>query len=319
MDYEMEYLIGGKNADQENLKAVVNRLLLMREGANLLYLETDSTKSQEAMSVALALTSVVANPELAEPVKHAILAAWAYAESISDVRILLNGGKVSLVKNDTQWHTDLKHLGDALNTSEKNTEQEGLSYDGYLQLLLWTTSEEKIRQRSMNLIEQNTGVCMNQMAGKINALWSMRHNHCSGIWCSLEITRLAAIILQKIVKYVMQSQKSKGGGYITVLLYRRKTNNTKSLSMFSGQLQTSPINQTGNLKIQKHCNMPVFREALHWKQHLLHHVMFFVWYFYICFYCLEHIFRCLPRCSTQREVWPLLIQMRMNRGRQKDI
>ena len=53
-----------------------------------------------------------------------------------------------------------------MNTSEKNTEQEGLSYDGYLQLLLWTTSEEKIRQRSMNLIEQNTGVCMNQMAGK---------------------------------------------------------------------------------------------------------------------------------------------------------
>ena len=61
--------------------------------------------------------------------------------------------------------------------------------------------------------------------------------------------------------------------------------------------------------------MPVFREALHWKQHLLHHCYCFLfWYFYICFYCLEHIFRCLPRCSTQREVWPLLIQMRMNRG-----
>lgn len=50
--------------------------------------------------------------------------------------------------------------------------------------------------------------------------------------------------------------------------------------------------------------MPVFREALHWKQHLLHHCYCFLfWYFYICFYCLEHIFRCLPRCSTQREVW----------------
>ena len=36
-----------------------------------------------------------------------------------------------------------------------------------------------------------------------------------------------------------------------MLLYRRKTNNTKSLSMFSGQLQTSPINQTGNLKNTK--------------------------------------------------------------------
>ena len=165
--YQLEYVIGGKNTDQENLKAVVSRLLLMREGANLLYLETNPTKSQEAMDVALALTSAFANPELAEPVKHAILAAWAYAESISDVRILLNGGKVSLIKSDVQWHTDLKHLGDTLNTSEKNTEQEGLSYGGYLQLLLWTMSNEKISQRSINLIEQNTGVCMNQMVGKI--------------------------------------------------------------------------------------------------------------------------------------------------------
>lgn len=53
------------------------------------------------------------------------------------------------------------------------------------------------------------------------------------------------------MKYVMQNQKSKGGGYITVLLYRRKTNNIKSLSMFSRQLQTSPINKTGNLKNTK--------------------------------------------------------------------
>ena len=36
-----------------------------------------------------------------------------------------------------------------------------------------------------------------------------------------------------------------------MLLYRRKTNNTKSLSMFSRQLQTSPINKTGNLKNTK--------------------------------------------------------------------
>lgn len=36
-----------------------------------------------------------------------------------------------------------------------------------------------------------------------------------------------------------------------MLLYRRKTNNIKSLSMFSRQLQTSPINKTGNLKNTK--------------------------------------------------------------------
>ena len=106
----MEYLIGGKTSDVANLKVVVRRLLLIREGINLAYLETDVQKSQEALTLALGVTSAVGNPELAEPVKHAILAAWAYAESVSDVRILLDGGHVSLIKTEAQWRTSLEHL-----------------------------------------------------------------------------------------------------------------------------------------------------------------------------------------------------------------
>ena len=48
LNYEMEYLIGGKTSDVANLKVVVRRLLLIREGINLAYLETDVQKSQEA-------------------------------------------------------------------------------------------------------------------------------------------------------------------------------------------------------------------------------------------------------------------------------
>ena len=36
--YQLEYVIGGKTTDQENLKAVVYRLLAAREAANMMYL-----------------------------------------------------------------------------------------------------------------------------------------------------------------------------------------------------------------------------------------------------------------------------------------
>ena len=121
LNYEMEYLIGGKTSDVANLKVVVRRLLLIREGINLAYLETDVQKSQEALTLALGITSAVGNPELAEPVKHAILAAWAYAEAVSDVSILLDGGQVSLRKTEELWSTSMENVGDCLIASADET------------------------------------------------------------------------------------------------------------------------------------------------------------------------------------------------------
>lgn len=167
LNYEMEYLVGGKASDEANMKAVVRRLLLMREGSNLLYLEQNAQKSQEAYAMALTITSAAASPELAEPVKHAILAAWAYAESISDVRILLAGGSVSLVKTDAQWHTQLGQLGTSISETEAKQQKEGLSYHTYLQILLWTVSEDRISERAMTILEQNTDVKMDELVGAV--------------------------------------------------------------------------------------------------------------------------------------------------------
>lgn len=168
LNYEMEYLIGGKASDAANLKVVVRRLLLLREGANLTYLETDAQRSQEALTLALSITSALGNPELAEPVKHAILAAWAYAESVSDVRILLDGGHVSMVKTAVQWRTSLEHIGDCLTVSADDTSGEGLGYESYLQILLWTVSEEKITMRAMDMIEKNVGIHMDDMVSRLS-------------------------------------------------------------------------------------------------------------------------------------------------------
>ncbi|MCC8081428.1 MAG: DUF5702 domain-containing protein [Lachnospiraceae bacterium] len=163
LDYELEYMIAGKDGDQENLKAVVRRLLLMREVTNLAYLESNAEKQQEAAAVAAALTLAVGHPELEPLVKQGILAAWAYAESLSDVRILLEGGKVTLVKTSSQWHTELTNLSTTVFSTSGKDQTEGLTYANYLVLLMWATSDEKLSQRAMDMIEKNEDVRMDQM------------------------------------------------------------------------------------------------------------------------------------------------------------
>ena len=91
-------LIGGKDNDADNLRVTVDRLLLLREGLNMASLMAMPDKQSEAMALAVTLAGATVNPAIIEAVKYGILAAWAYVESVLDVRTLLDGGKISLVK-----------------------------------------------------------------------------------------------------------------------------------------------------------------------------------------------------------------------------
>ncbi len=168
MDYELEYMIAGKAGDKENLTAVVRRLLLLREAANLTYLESDSQKRKEAAAIASVLSLVVGQPELEEIILQGVLAAWAYAESLSDVRILLEGGSVSLVKTSDQWHTELGSLSSSIYSTSGSEQTTGLTYANYLQMLLWTTGDDLVAQRAMDLIEKSADVKMDQMLARVN-------------------------------------------------------------------------------------------------------------------------------------------------------
>ena len=160
LDYEMEYIIAGKDSDEKNLKAVVNQLLLLREAANVAYLETSGDKNQKLQTAAVLLATAIGQPELTPVMKQSLIAAWAYAESVSDVRLLLEGQCVALVKTDAQWHTDLKNLG---SRSRKIKQEKGQDYEDYLQILLWKTSEKTMTYRCMDLIEMNENVKMDNM------------------------------------------------------------------------------------------------------------------------------------------------------------
>ena len=88
LSYGMEYLICGRGSDAENLKSVIKKLLLLREGLNFLYLQQDAAKQAQALSAATAIAGASVNPAVIHAVKEGILAAWAYAESLCDAKAL---------------------------------------------------------------------------------------------------------------------------------------------------------------------------------------------------------------------------------------
>lgn len=151
--YELEYLLCGNEKDQSNLSETVQRLLAVREAANLAYLAADASKQELAYSVALSLAGVTANPGIIYAVKCGLLAAWALAESVLDVRALLSGDKIAIIKNSAQWTSDLLHLGSVFSSFRTAINcQNGLSYQRYLGFLLMMQAQ-KVSYRAMNIQE----------------------------------------------------------------------------------------------------------------------------------------------------------------------
>lgn len=155
LSYEVEYLLGGKATEVENLKVVVNQLLALREAANLLYLSSNPTSVEQAGILAVSLAGASLNPISVEAVKAAILVAWAFGESVLDVRTLLAGGRIALLKSESSWTTELEYLsslGEGY-AKAKNCKQ-GLDYEEYLGVLLLFQQETQLAKRSLDVQEQ---------------------------------------------------------------------------------------------------------------------------------------------------------------------
>lgn len=158
LDYEVEYMIGGKESDRENLKAVVNELLLLRFVPNYAHLQGSAEKKAEADALALTLCSLLAVPAITEAASQGILLAWAFGESLVDVRSLLNGGKVPITKDNGSWQLSLSNLlklGESGDMNDGADSKNGLNYEEYLKILLFLEEKEENAMRCLDLIEQN--------------------------------------------------------------------------------------------------------------------------------------------------------------------
>lgn len=155
LDYQIEYILAGKNTDEKNLKYVVNRLLLIREGMNYLYCLQAQDIRQQAEGLAMTLTGFLGIPALTAATKHALLLAWAYGESLVDVRILLDGGKIPIYKDASTWSLTLENLSRLtaiLKEGAKGSEK-GLEYSEYLRILLNMGSVTSQRMRALDMIQ----------------------------------------------------------------------------------------------------------------------------------------------------------------------
>lgn len=166
ISYQLEYIIAGKETDQDNLKAVATRLLAMREAANMVYLLKNPSCQAQIHEMSLMICTAVGLPALEGVVSLALEAAWAFGESVLDVRQLLAGGKIPLVKTSESWKLSLENLGKLPQILNQNQgqEQKGLSYQEYLRILLGIGKTEQQVLRTMDVAEH----VMRAIPGKEN-------------------------------------------------------------------------------------------------------------------------------------------------------
>ena len=193
LKYQIEYLLHGKSSDLENLEDVVENILHIREGINYLYLISDQGKVAQADALAWTVSAILLSPEIKEAVKATILFAWSYAESVKDLRILMDGNKLPLLKSGSTWNTPLSQL--LMFTScldQYEISSEGMEYEDYLRFFLSLKSEREILYRFMDICEMDIRVTDGneffQMDGCISAV-EAKANVSSKYGNGYEITR----------------------------------------------------------------------------------------------------------------------------------
>lgn len=105
--------------------------------------------------MAISIAGISASPILIGGIKTAILTAWAFAESILDIRTLLSGGEISLLKKDSNWTLNIDAITNINDRflKAKNCDG-GLSYKDYLGILLLLQKDKELALRTMDVQEQ---------------------------------------------------------------------------------------------------------------------------------------------------------------------
>lgn len=165
LEYQVEYILAGKHSDAENLKAVAEKLLLLREGANFAFAASDAGMRGQAGTLAAAIAGAAPVPGLVQALELVLLLAWAYGESLLDVRTLLSGGKVPYVKDASTWKLSLENLSRVTELLSECDDGKGTgqSYEDYLRILLCTGEKGRYPMRALDMME-GRGFCQNMRA-----------------------------------------------------------------------------------------------------------------------------------------------------------
>ena len=158
---EVEYLLHGKKSDYENLSAQVASLLAFREAMNFIHIMSSTEKRQAVVEFVTSFLAISANPVVIAVFCSFVIGIWAFAQSLLDVKHLLNDERVPLMHTLPSWEVSVDHLLDFLNqltSGAKSEVQNGLSYTDYLRASLFSKgilSQDKINSAMLFLMEKN--------------------------------------------------------------------------------------------------------------------------------------------------------------------
>ena len=193
LQYETEYILGGKSSDKENLTIVVRKLLAVRAGLNMISFYQDPEKTAEAETIAVAVLGFTGMPALVAGLKMIIISTWCLAEGLCDLKTLMAGNKIALIKKPYEWTITAVGLKNFSKTVlPAATDDSGLGYQEYLRLLLLMESQSDLAYRTMDLIQANA--CKNynvdfRMSECINELEMQAAYHAPQLFSSFLFVR----------------------------------------------------------------------------------------------------------------------------------
>ncbi len=162
--YGLEYLIGGKSREKDNLISVINRLLVVRLLLNFTCVMSDAAFQEKSLATATAIAGITGLPSVINAIQYTILLILSFEEACVDVRALLMGKKISALKKSSDFQMKYEEIcmgSKKLFTQKANVypnddgkkEISSISYSQYLWSFLLFVSQDTIEKRIFSLIE----------------------------------------------------------------------------------------------------------------------------------------------------------------------
>lgn len=163
LDYEQEYILCGEKSDKENLKQVINRILLLRTITNFTYLISDTAAREKAYATAALLVGFTGVEPVIRLAQVSILIVWAYEESLVDVAALFQGGSIPMVANKNNFmlsYSDIFTINKSMIQNKakklsKKTSKASMKYEDYLNLFLLFENQTQKTYRTMDMVDEN--------------------------------------------------------------------------------------------------------------------------------------------------------------------
>ena len=128
-----------------------------------MHIISDADKMQRAGELAEVISGVICLPEITFLIKFLIIAVWSLVESAIDIKCLLSGGKVPIIKTKDDWKADLDTIFEVLENRAlgNNDSERGINYEGYLKMLLYIEDPVKRNFRMMDIMQLDIDVSQN--------------------------------------------------------------------------------------------------------------------------------------------------------------